>query len=83
MRAIDAMRAAYEEWRMVFSPTPLPEEQAQALRDELDELAQRLDRPMKQALLLAEAALIGEGTLLLKTGIMDRPKRRPKYDAGE
>ncbi|MBX3228242.1 MAG: hypothetical protein KIT84_26545 [Labilithrix sp.] len=77
-RAIAAMRDAYEEWRQVFSPDPLPDEDAARLRDELDEVAQRLDRPMKQALLLAEAALIGEGTLLLKSGILDKPKRRPK-----
>lgn len=75
---LEAMRAAFATWRGVFSDVPLAEHEAQALRDELDAAARKVDLPCRQARLLAEAALAPLKDLLDHSSLDQRPRRRTK-----
>lgn len=74
--AIEQVRQAFAAWKGGFSPEPLGDADAQALRDELDACARRLDLPMRQARLLAEAALSPLKDAYEASGIGAKPKRR-------
>lgn len=55
--ALEALHAAIATWRGLFDTEPLPESEAQALREQLLEAARGLEIPWRQARLLAQAAL--------------------------
>ncbi|MFZ5441538.1 MAG: hypothetical protein ACOZQL_16140 [Myxococcota bacterium] len=74
--ALDQLRQAFATWRGVFTTDPLGEAEAQALRDELDAAARRLELPCRQSRLLAQAALVPLKELLEESGIATKPKRR-------
>lgn len=76
--ALTQLQQAFAVWRSVFRAEPLLEIEAQALRDELDATARRLDLPCRQARLLAEAALAPIRELLQNSGLDQKPKRRAK-----
>ncbi len=75
---LTAMQQAFATWRGVFSAEPLDDTAAQALRDELDAAARRLELPCKQARLLAEAALAPLKDLLENLSVTQKPKKRIK-----
>lgn len=74
--ALQQLHKSFAVWRGVFSATPLADSEAQALRDELDALARRLELPCRQARLLAQAALAPLKDLLESSGLTQKPKRR-------
>lgn len=76
--ALAQLQQAFATWRGIFSNEGLTEPQAQALRDELDAVARRLELPCRQARLLAEAALTPLKDLLENSGLSQKPKRRSK-----
>ena len=71
-----ALRAAFAAWRQARVPTPLDDAHDRALREELHEASLRLAMPVKQALLLAEAALAAEPTVREQSGIFEKRPRR-------
>lgn len=77
---LEQMRAAFATWRGVFSEVALSDSEAQALRDELDAAARRLELPCRQARLLAEAALTPLKELLENSGVTHKPKKRVKTE---
>jgi hypothetical protein len=74
--AVEAVRASFVTWREAFSGEPLEETAARALRDELDACARTLELPLRQARLLAEAALAPLKDLFDETGLSQKPKKR-------
>jgi hypothetical protein len=78
---VDQLRAAVETWRMVFSPEPMNEEDAEALRTELAAAGARLEVPCRQARLLAQAALASLKDVLEETQLAKNPKRRTKGES--
>jgi hypothetical protein len=74
--ALDQVRASFAAWRASFTGELLGEQEARALRDELDACARRLELPMRQARLLAEAALVPLKDFYESTGIAQRPRKR-------
>lgn len=76
--ALTQLQQAFATWRGIFSTEALTEQQAQALRDELDAVARRLELPCRQARLLAEAALTPLKELFENSGLGQKPKRRAK-----
>lgn len=74
--AVRAVRSAFAEWRAMFDGPELSADEADALRREVKNAARTLDLPWQQARLLAEAALLPEGEILEKTGLLEKPKRR-------
>lgn len=74
--ALQAMREAFATWRGAFSPEPLSETDARALTDELDAAARRLELPLRQARLLAEAACAPVKELFESSGLAAKPKKR-------
>jgi hypothetical protein len=73
---LQQVHQAFATWRGVFSEEPLTEAQAQALHDELDAVARRLELPCRQSRLLAQAALVALKELLETSGVAQKPKRR-------
>lgn len=76
--ALAQLQHAFATWRGIFSDEPLSESAAQALRDELDAVARRLELPCRQARLLAEAALTPLKELLENSGVAQKPRKRIK-----
>ncbi|MEW6435147.1 MAG: hypothetical protein AB1730_26910 [Myxococcota bacterium] len=74
--ALTGLRAAFATWRGAFSPEPLAETEARALMDELDAAARRLELPLRQARLLAEAACAPVKDLYESSGLAAKPKKR-------
>jgi len=74
---IDQVAAAYAQWVACYSPAPLPEEQAVPLREGLVTLGRRLDVAVRQARLLAEAALTPVRESFDASGLALKPRRRP------
>ena len=76
--ALSQLQQAFATWRGLFSNEPMSDAAAQALRDELDAIARRLELPCRQARLLAEAALTPLKELLENSGVSQKPKKRVK-----
>lgn len=82
--AVIALRAAIADWRVVFAGEPPTGARAEALREELVRTSARLEVPLRQSRLLAEAALLVAPDLIDASGIFDKPKRRAaRLAAGE
>lgn len=73
---VDQVRGAVTAWRAGFSPEPLTPSEESLLRDEIVAHARRLELPMRQARLLAEAALAPLKNAFDDSGIGQKPKRR-------
>jgi len=73
---MDQVTAAYARWFACFSPAPLEEGEAQAIRTELRNLAEKVDLAVRQSRLLAEAALLGSEGALEELGLHAKPKKR-------
>ena len=73
---VEQLRRAFGAWRSAFSPEPLTADEASALHDELTTVARQIDLPLRQALLLAEAALLPVKNAFEESGIGQRPRRR-------
>ena len=65
-----------ERWESCFRPSEMPEEVAIPLREELAAAAYRVERTMRQAKLLAEAALTPIDDAFDASGIGARVRRR-------
>jgi hypothetical protein len=78
---IEQVRQAFAIWRGVFSSERLSELDETRLRDELSSAASRLDLPLRQARLLAEAALSPIRDAFESTGLGARPRRRTSRPA--
>lgn len=76
--ALAQLQNAFSTWRSIFSTEPLTD--AQALRDELDAVARRLELPCRQARLLAEAALTPLKELFENSGLDHKPRKRVKSE---
>ncbi|AEI66501.1 hypothetical protein [Corallococcus macrosporus] len=68
--------AAHTAWRSSHEPAPLSLEQEALLREELVTLGRKLDQSLRQARLLAEAALVPVPTVYEAAGLNLKPKRR-------
>jgi hypothetical protein len=54
---LEQVAGAYARWQEAFSPAPLAPEETESLTNELTHAAQKLELPIRQAKLVAEAAL--------------------------
>lgn len=73
--ALAKMAAAFAAWRESQRPSPLEPEVERGLRAELEE-ASRVTFHVKQALLLAEAALLAEPAVREQSAIFEKLRRR-------
>jgi hypothetical protein len=73
---LERFHRAVATWRGVFEATTVEVSEAQALRDELDAAARRLELPCRQARALAEAALAPLRDLLEQAALAQKPKKR-------
>lgn len=78
--ALAELRAAVATWRSVFTAEPLSEDEAAPIRAALEAAAARLDVPVRQARLLAQAALLATKEILDETGLAQKSKRRAEED---
>jgi hypothetical protein len=80
---VDQVRQAISAWRAGFTPEPLSPHDELVLRDEIVSHARRLELPMRQAKLLAEAALAPIRNAFEDSGIGQKPKRRKSAESIE
>ncbi|WP_426751440.1 hypothetical protein [Myxococcus sp. Y35] len=73
---MEQVLAAHTAWRTSHEPAPLTQEQENLLREELVTLGRKLDQSLRQARLLAEAALVPVPTVYEAAGLHLKPKRR-------
>ncbi|MFL5346503.1 MAG: hypothetical protein ACJ8AT_17100 [Hyalangium sp.] len=73
---VDQVARAYAAWQASLTPAPLSDSQAAPLRAEMISVGSRLDVAVRQARLLAEAALVPVPGAFDSTGLAAKPKRR-------
>jgi hypothetical protein len=73
---VDQVARAYAAWQASLSPANLPDSQSAPLRAELVSVGSKLDLAVRQARLLAEAALVPVPDTFDSTGLAAKPKRR-------
>jgi hypothetical protein len=73
---VDQVAKAYASWQASLTPASLSDSQALPLRMELVAIGEKLDVAVRQARLLAEAALIPVPGAFDSTGLGAKPKRR-------
>ncbi|MCU0702256.1 MAG: hypothetical protein MUC96_37640 [Myxococcaceae bacterium] len=73
---VEQVRQSIAAWRVGFTPEPLSPHDELVLREEIIGHARRLELPMRQARLLAEAALAPIRNAFEDSGIGQKPKRR-------
>jgi hypothetical protein len=73
---IDQITQAWAGWQACFQPSELSEEDAAPLRIELLGAAERLDRVIRQARLLAEAALLPVEGAFEAESLHQKPRKR-------
>jgi hypothetical protein len=73
---VDQVAKAYASWQASLTPASLPDSQALPLRMELAAIGEKLDIAVRQARLLAEAALVPVPGAFDSTGLAAKPKRR-------
>jgi hypothetical protein len=73
---VDQVASAYTSWQASLAPSNLPDAQIAPLRAEMISVAVRLDVALRQARLLAEAALIPVPDAFDSSGLAAKPKRR-------
>lgn len=80
---VKALGAAIATWRGVFVDPPLDETAAAALRDELFEAGRTVELSLRQARLLAQAALLPAAELFDAAGVVTAKARRRGKGADE
>jgi hypothetical protein len=73
---VDQVASAYTAWQTSLAPSNLPDAQIAPLRAEMISVASRLDVALRQARLLAEAALVPMPGAFDSSGLAAKPKRR-------
>lgn len=73
---VDQVASAYAAWQASLAPSNLPDAQVAPLRAEMISVASRLDVVLRQARLLAEAALVPVPGAFDSSGLAAKPKRR-------
>jgi hypothetical protein len=73
---MEQVAAAHTAWRSSHEPAPLTPEVEAVLREELVALGRKLDVALRQARLLAEAAVVPVPSLFEAAGLGLKPKRR-------
>lgn len=73
---VDQVASAYAAWQASLAPSNLSDAQIAPLRAEMISVASRLDVAVRQARLLAEAALVPVPGAFDSTGLAAKPKRR-------
>jgi hypothetical protein len=73
---VDQVAKAYASWQASLTPASLSDSQALPLRMELAAIGEKLDIAVRQARLLAEAALVPVPGAFDSTGLAAKPKRR-------
>lgn len=73
---LEAIAAAFAKWQTAFVGVGMSEDDAAELRKELVSDAKKLDLAVKQAKLLAEAALAPVNGMFEEMGLSARPKKR-------
>jgi len=73
---MDQVFTAHSEWRSSHEPSPLTPEVETVLREELVALGRKLDVALRQARLLAEAALVPVPSVHEAAGLGLKPRRR-------
>ncbi|NVJ07821.1 hypothetical protein HUW63_21570 [Myxococcus sp. AM001] len=73
---MEQVLSAHTAWRSSHEPSPLSLEQESLLREELVSLGRKLEQSLRQARLLAEAALVPAPTVYEAAGLNLKPKRR-------
>jgi hypothetical protein len=73
---LEQVLAAFADWRAAWTPVAPSEDEARALRHELEAGARRLELPTRQARLLAEAALAPLRNAFEDSGLAQRARRR-------
>jgi hypothetical protein len=73
---VDQVARAYAAWQASLLPANLSDAQTAPLRAELVSVGSRLDVAVRQARLLAEAALVPVPNVFDSTGLAAKPKRR-------
>ncbi|QDE68146.1 hypothetical protein BHS09_14770 [Myxococcus xanthus] len=73
---MEQVLSAHTAWRSSHEPSPLTLEQESLLREELVSLGRKLEQSLRQARLLAEAALVPAPTVYEAAGLNLKPKRR-------
>ncbi len=72
----EVLKAAQQKWSSAYEPEELPEAAVAELRKELIAAAKRIDLAVRQARLLAEAALAPVSGMFEEQGLAAKPKRR-------
>ncbi|MBX3204358.1 MAG: hypothetical protein KF764_04780 [Labilithrix sp.] len=72
---------AFATWRNAFDATPLEENEARLLSEELVTTAHHIELPSRQGRLLAQAALLSTKDLLDEYGLTPKPRRRGSREA--
>jgi hypothetical protein len=75
------LAAAVATWRSVFIEPPLDEETAETVREELAAAGRAVEMPVRQARLLAQAALLPAAELLDGEGVLLTRRGKAKDDA--
>lgn len=73
---VDQVASTYAVWQASLAPSNLPDAQVAPLRAEMISVASRLDVALRQARLLAEAALVPAPGAFDSSGLAAKPKRR-------
>lgn len=73
---VEQVRTAFAEWRQAFTPEPLPETEQAEIAKALRTAAKEVELPLKQARLLAEAALAPLDGAYEEAGLNVKPKKR-------
>ncbi|MES1177920.1 MAG: hypothetical protein ABUL62_26595 [Myxococcales bacterium] len=73
---LEAAKASERAVREAASPRPLPEAQAEALREKVSAAAEALELALRQARSLTEAAFAAAPSALSELGLDTKPKRR-------
>ncbi|MCL2725448.1 MAG: hypothetical protein FWD69_13530 [Polyangiaceae bacterium] len=81
--ALAELRRAFAEWRSLVLCAPLSEDDTHALTNEIQAAAVRLELPCRQAMLLAEAALLAAPDLRDASGIFDKMRKRMRSTRNE
>jgi hypothetical protein len=73
---LEQLRAAFADYQACFSDASMPEEDAAPIRQALVTAAENLETPLRQARLLAEAALLPVEGAFEQAGLGAKPRKR-------
>jgi hypothetical protein len=79
--AMEALGIAIDKWRAVFVEAPLDEQAAAPIHAQLESARRTVELPVRQARLLAQAALLPAAELLDGAGVLTTTAKRRKQDS--